>query len=341
MPQEEWEMGNAGKETGENYLTEDLTQQALNYIDERSKDKDQPFFLYFSHFVVHTPYQGIQEDVEYFQQKETKGWNGHKDPVYAAMVKSLDRSVGAILKKLKETGIEENTLVIFMSDNGGIDAQLTPEDYGTANAPFLGGKATVNEGGIRVPLIFRWKGKVKEGQWVDVPVDGTDIYPSILAASGYDSEKILTDNELDGQSILPLLKDVENKEGKYSKTTHIWHYPFNVIYKSPYDGFALTPHTAIRKEDYKLIFDWHGRLNLYDIQKEPFEKNELSREMPDKTNELFREMMSWMEDNVEKRYWPRLNPEYNPEKESRDTHFKDIYKSYKENEKQLVLSAEK
>lgn len=191
MPQAEWEIGDSGTNTGEEYLTDDLTQQALTFLDKRAKIKKEPFFLYFSHFAVHSPYQAIEEDVNYFKQKETKGWNNHKDPVYAAMIKSMDRSIGAILKKLKKTGLEENTLIIFMSDNGGIDSKITPAGDGTDNAPFLGGKATLNEGGIRAPLVFRWKGKLKEGQWVDVPVDVTDIYPTILAAAGYDSEEII------------------------------------------------------------------------------------------------------------------------------------------------------
>ena len=136
------------------------------------------------------------------------------------MIKSLDRSVGKILKKLEETGLDENTLVIFMSDNGGIDSKITPKGDGTDNSPFLGGKACVTEGGIRVPLIFRWKGKVKEGQWVDVPVDCTDIYPTILEASGYDSKAIVQTNKLDGESILPLLSDPKNiKKGIARKRT--------------------------------------------------------------------------------------------------------------------------
>ena len=84
------------------------------------------------------------------------------------MIKSMDHSVGAILDKLKDTGLEDNTLVIFMSDNGGIDSKITPKGDGTDNRPFLGGKATLNEGGIRVPLVFRWKNKVKSGQWIDI-----------------------------------------------------------------------------------------------------------------------------------------------------------------------------
>ena len=328
MPQEHSEIGDSGQETNEDYLTDDLTVQALNYVDERSKLKGQPFFLYFSHFAIHSPYQGKEDEIAYFENKPTKGWNGHKDPVYASMIKSLDRSVGKILKKLEETGLDENTLVIFMSDNGGIDSKITPKGDGTDNSPFLGGKACVTEGGIRVPLIFRWKGKIKEGQWVDVPVDCTDIYPTILEASGYDSKAIIQTNKLDGESILPLLSDPKNIKKGYSKETHFWHYPFNVIYNSPYEPYALTPHSAIRDGDYKLIFDWYGRFHLYNIKEDPFEKNDLATTKTVLREALFKKLMDWLKINVEERYWPTLNPDYNPANEERKVPFLDLFTHY-------------
>ena len=273
MPQDVLEIGNAGANTNEAYLTDDLTSQALTYIDQRAKINKQPFFLFFSHFAVHSPYQGKENEINYFKNKSTKGWNGHKDPTYASMIKSMDRSVGKILEKLKETGLEENTLVVFMSDNGGIDASITPDGKGTNNSPFLGGKACLTEGGIRVPLIFRWKGKIKNN-WVNVPVDCTDIFPTIAEVAGYDSKAIEKEHQLDGQSFFGLFSDVNNQKKSYTKNTHYWHYPFNVIYKSPYESLALTPHSAIREGDYKLIFDWYGRFHLYNIKKDPLEKND-------------------------------------------------------------------
>ena len=329
MPQEEWVIGDAGEETGERYLTDDLTKQALNYIEEKAKDKDKPFFLYFSHFAVHSPYQGKKGEVDYFNAKKTKGFNGQDNAIYASMIKSMDRSVGRILDKLKETGVEENTLVVFMSDNGGIDGEITPDGNGTENYPFLGGKACLTEGGIRVPLVFRWKGKIEQGKWVDVPVDCTDIFPTILEAAGYDADAIVKTNRLDGESIMGLLTDVSNVKKTYSKDTHFWHYPFNVIYKSPYDGYALTPHSAIRKGDFKLIFDWYGRLHLYDIEKDPYETNNLYETKKNQGDALFKELVTWLEANVEKRYWPKLNPDYNPEKEVRAIPFKDLITAFK------------
>lgn len=331
MPQEEWEMGDSGNMTTEKYLTDDLTVQALDYLDKRAKMKEEPFFLYFSHFAVHSPYQGKEDEVAYFGSKASKGWNGHKDPVYASMVKGLDRSIGLILDKLKQTGLEENTLVVFMSDNGGIDSKITPRGDGTDNAPFLGGKACLTEGGIRVPLIFRWKGKIKQGGWVDVPVDCTDIYPTILDVAGYDVKAMVKENSLDGQSIVPLLSDFQNRQNNYSKKVHYWHYPFNVIYNSPYEPYPLTPHSAIRDGDYKLIFDWYGRLHLYNIEEDPFESNDLASEMTDLRDTLFKKLVAWLTKNVEQRYWPTLNRSYIPTKESRNTPFVDLFSEFKGN----------
>jgi arylsulfatase A-like enzyme len=324
MPQAAWAIGDAGDSTGQDYLTDDLTVQALNYLDERAADKEgKPFFLYFSHFAVHSPYQGIKQEVDYFSGKPARGNNGHIDPVYAAMIKGLDRSVGAIIDKLESAGLADNTLIIFMSDNGGIDRKITPKGDGTDNAPFLGGKACLTEGGIRVPLVIWWKNKVGKGEWVDIPVDYTDIYPTIMAAAGYDADATIRKEDLDGQSLLPLL-GVATGNSTYDKNERYWHYPFNVIYNSPYDGQALTPHSAVRVGDDKLIFDWHGRLHLYDIAQDPYEKNDLAAATPELTEELFAKLISWLEANVDRRYWPVLNPEYKPEEEVRSQPFQNL-----------------
>ncbi len=322
IPQEFWEIGDSGFDTGKDYLTDDLTTQALNFIDrQQAKTEKKPFLLYFSHFAVHSPYQAKKGDIEHFKFKENRGWNNHKDPIYAAMIKSMDRSLGAILQKLKETRLEENTLVIFMSDNGGIDSKLTPKNDGTDNAPFLGGKAMLNEGGIRVPLIFRWKNHIPADQWVNIPVDVTDIFPTLLEVA---QQPIPNLNEIDGKSIWGLLKDPDNSENTYPKKTHYWHYPFNVIYNSPYDKLPLTPHSAVRQGDYKLIFDWYGRLHLYNLEQDPFEKNDLAEIEPRRAQTLFQDLKLWLNQNVEPRYFPHLNPEYQPKNEVRKTPFKNL-----------------
>lgn len=126
---------------------------------------------------------------------------------------------------------------------------------------------------------------------------------------------------MDGQNIMPLLNDVDNYEKSYTKDAHYWHYPFNVIYNNPLDGYPLTPHSAVREDDYKLIFDWYGRLHLYNIKKDPYEKNDLSEDGPQLTQRLFKKLMNWLDDNVEDRYFPKLNPDYNAEKEVRSQPF--------------------
>jgi len=326
--EETFDIGDSGEPTSESYLTDDLTNQALNFIEKQTQDKTKPFFLYFSHFAIHSPYEGIEAEVDYFKNKPTKGWNNHKDPVYASMIKSLDRSIGSILNKLEELNIEENTLVVFMSDNGGIDSKITPKGDGTDNSPFLGGKACLTEGGIRVPLVFRWKGNIDSKKWVNTPVDCTDIFPSLLEAAGYNAKEVASNNNLDGVSLISLLYDTDNKNSSYTKTTHFWHYPFNVIYNSPYEASPLTPHSAIRHENYKLIYDWYGRLYLYNIENDPFEKVNLAEGKPKLTSELFNKLMHWLQKNVDKRYWPSINLEYNEEKEVRTLPFIDLFSKY-------------
>ncbi|MFY0626841.1 MAG: sulfatase [Reichenbachiella sp.] len=331
-PTSDFVIGNIGQATGEEYLTDDMAAQAVRFIKKRAAIKDEPFFLYFNHFAVHTPLQGKEEDIAHFENKETKGWNGHVSPVYASMVKSLDESMGRIMKALEETGLEDNTLVVFMSDNGGIATKVANKGTYTDNSPLLGGKACVTEGGIRVPLIFRWKNHLKGGKWSDVPVDCSDILPTFAEIAGYNTKELIEKNDLDGRSIASLLSDVKNKKEGYTKDTRFWHYPFNVIYKSPFDGLPLQPHSAIRVGDYKLIFDWYGRLYLFDIQNDPYEKNNLAKQLPEKTNDLFDQLMKWTKDNVRETYVPYLNKDYDAQKEERNVPFVNLVEAWKKGE---------
>jgi arylsulfatase A-like enzyme len=279
---------------------------------------------------VHGPWQAKADDSTYFADKATRGWNGHDKANYAGMVRGLDNSVGSILSKLEETGLDENTLLIFFSDNGGWDYRFSRGDMGTTNAPLRGGKACLSEGGIRVPLIFYWKGKIGGGQWCDVPVDCTDLYPTIVQAAGYDLQPYTEKEDIDGRSLMPLLADLENKKGAYVHDIRYWHYPFNVSVYSPFDGQFLTPRSSVMEGNYKLIFDWHGRLKLFDLENDLEENHNLAREMPEKTEAMYRKLMTWLEENVEKQYWPQLNPGYKPGQEVRkDAPFIDIYGAYK------------
>ena len=320
MPQEEWKIGKAGPPTAQEYLTDDLTQRAVDYLDTRLATPGQPFFLYLSHFAVHAPYQGKPAETEYYAQRAARGTLDHVDPAYASLLEGLDRSVGRIMDHLAATGLAKNTVIVFMSDNGGIDRDITPKGDGTDNDPFLGGKACLTEGGIRVPLIV-WRPGTTGGQWVDHPVDYTDIYPTILEAGGYDATTVIDREQLDGRSVLPLL---DGRAADYGEKTRFWHYPFNVIYNSPYDGFALTPHSAVRRGDYKLIFDWYGRLHLYDLVADPYEQNDLADRQLALRDELLEELLSWLQANVGKRYYPQLNPGYTPTEEARTVPFRNL-----------------
>lgn len=312
MPQPELLMGTSGEPTGETYLTNDLTVQALRYLSKRAQTPEKPFFLYFAHFSVHTPLQAEKEYVDRFEDKDSRGNGGHDNPTYAGMVKHLDDSVGAIMKTLEETGLAKNTLVVFASDNGGVEYTNPPA---TDNFPFKGGKACLYEGGVRVPLVYYLPGRF-ESAWCDSPVDCTDFLPTFAALTRNDVPA-----DIDGQNITALL---DNPESDAPERTIIWHYPFNVIVKHPDNGLPLTPHSAIRVGDYKLIWDWHGKLELYDVPDDPYEQNDLSAAMPEKTDTMFRALCEWLQANVEERYFPRRNPNYDPAKDERGDAFRDL-----------------
>lgn len=336
MKQEELLQGKAGEDKGIDFLTDDLTMRALEYIDKQTHNTDgKPFFLYFCQFAVHSPWQAPDSTIQYFNNKTTKGWNGHSNATYAAMVKHLDLSVGRIMQKLKDVGIADNTIVVFMSDNGGITiGSGGNHEIITNNSPLSGQKANVYEGGIRIPLIISYKTKANKAKWCDIPVDCNDIFPTLLELAGEPKPT----HQIDGQSIAGLLKDPENKKQSYTRDTYFWHYPLSVIYKNPADGLPFTPHSAVRKGDYKLIFDWYGRLRLFNMKNDISEMNDLSKLLPYKTRELFALLIDYLEKNVEKKYWPTPDPDYLPETEVRNVPYRDLYKAFKEGKDIIELA---
>ena len=183
------------------YLADYLTDRAEAFIE---KNKDRPFFLYLPHFGVHSPHQAKKDLIARFAKKEAVG--GHDSPTYAAMIASVDESVGRVLKKLKELKLEENTLVMFSSDNGGVGgyAGLAPGGGKgiTSNAPLRGGKGMLYEGGVRVPWIVRWPGRIKAGTLCDEPIISVDLYPTLLDLAG---SKPWAGYALDGVSLTGLL----------------------------------------------------------------------------------------------------------------------------------------
>lgn len=274
------------------YLSEFLTRQSEEFLET---NKDKPFLLYLSHYAVHIPLEARDELIEKYKNKPAPP-EGVNNPVYAAMVEHVDRSVGRILKKLDELNLSKNTVVFFFSDNGGLRQNYKKKGpIVSSNAPLRDEKGTLYEGGIREPLIVRWPGKVKSGSTCDTPVTSVDFYPTFLDIAGINNR---TDQILDGQSILPLLKN----SSSFKRDAIYWHYPHY---------HHSTPAGAIRQGNYKLIeFYEDGRLELYNLKKDIGEKNNLAEKMPEKTRKLKQKLEIWRKSV--KCQMPIENPNYDP-----------------------------
>lgn len=305
-------VGKAGEPTGEEYLTDDLKVRAIRYIESR-KDQKKPFVLYFASFAVHSPFQAPQADVKHFDTKQQKGNLGRDNSAYAAMLKKLDETVGEIRVTLEKNGLADNTIIIFTSDNGGV---TYTEPAATTNAPFKGGKAMLYEGGVRVPTIVYQPGKFTGGKWSNAVVDCTDFLPTVTELTGNSAP-----GSFDGKSMVSLLKDPSSPG---QERTLVWHYPFNVKVNHPDNGQSLSPHSAIRVGDHKLIWDWHGKLELYDISKDPTESNDLATKNPELTAKLHQQLKDWLKQNVAPRYMPKRDETVKPEDASEPFPFKDL-----------------
>jgi len=282
------------KEKGE-YLTDRLGQEACKFIE---KNKDNPFFLYLTHYAVHTPIQSKPELKAKYQKKPTVG--GHKNAAYAGMIESMDDSIGAVQATLKRLKLDDNTIVIFFSDNGGHGGV-------TSNAPLRGSKGMLYEGGIREPLVVKWSGVTKAGSTCREPVIGVDFYPTFMEAAGIKRPKNL---KLDGLSLVPCLKDASVSLGREAL---YWHFPAYLQgYTARHGAFRTTPSAAIRVGDWKLIeFFEEGELELYNLREDLSERNNLAAKMPEKTKELHASMLKWRK--ATKAPVPtEKNPQYNP-----------------------------
>lgn len=273
------------------YLTDRLTEEAEHFME---KNKDKPFFLYLSHYAVHTPLQAKSEMIARYRAKVTPG-DAQNNPTYAAMIQSVDESVGRVMRKLDDLGIADRTIVIFMSDNGGLA-------WVTSNAPLRAGKGTMYEGGIREPMIVRWPAVVKPGSTCDVPVTSVDFYPTILAIAGVKDVPV---KDIDGVSLVPLLR----QSGRLRRGAIYWHYPH-------YHPCGATPCGAIRRGDYKLIeFYEDGRLELFNLKQDIGERNNLAAAMPQKAAELHKKLANWR--RAVKAQMPTPNPDYDPSRAGR------------------------
>ena len=270
------------------YLTDRLTDEALAFM---SHHKDSPFFLYLSHYAVHTPLQAHEKIVDKYKNKPSG--KRHDNSVYAAMIESVDQSVGRVIRKLKDIGKANNTVVIFTSDNGG---------HGriTSHNPLRGNKGNFYEGGIRVPLIVKWPGFVEPGSECNTPVTGTDFFPTILDIVGLRSRP---ECHVDGVNIVPLLKQ---KVNHLERDALYWHYPNYIGAGHP--GGAR-PCSVIRKGDWKLIESLENdQLELFNLREDLGEKNNLALSMPRKANELRQVLQAWRKDA--KVQMPKPNPRF-------------------------------
>lgn len=268
------------------YLTDAFGREAVSFIRQ---NRDKPFFLYLAFNAVHTPLQAPEELKKPYINKPPFG--GQKNPTYAAMVASMDANVGKVLTSLHELGLDDSTLVIFSSDNGGVGGYqnegIRQKDI-TDNAPLKGGKGMLYEGGIRVPYIFRWPGHVQPGSTCDLPVNSIDLYPTLLEVTG---TKRPANYVLDGTSYLQLLK---GKSGS-PRPPMFWHFPG---YLGAGDNtWRTTPCGVIRDGDWKLLeFFEDGHKELYNLKSDLSEKNNLAASNPKKTEELYRKLAQWRKD---------------------------------------------
>jgi len=286
------------------YLTDFLADRALEFIEQ---NRDRPFFLYFPDFLVHKPHEAKEELIAWFKDKP--GIGAQSDPVYAAMTYSLDLTVGRIVNKVDQLGLAEQTLIIFLSDNGGRcvfgpDLKPKPNAF-TDNLPLREGKGELYEGGIRVPYIFRWPGRIKPGTVCHEPVTTVDLYPTLVEIAGGTPEPRYP---LDGVSLMPCLRD---HRAKLNRDALYWYYPNFSGGPNKEGKWASIPRAAIRARRYKLIeYLIEDRPELYDLESDIGERHNLAEKMPAKVEELRARLKAWME-AVGAPNMPR-NPDYDP-----------------------------
>ena len=273
------------------YLTDYYTDEAVKAI---RANRNRPFFLYLSHWAPHTPLQASREDFDALSHIEL-----HRERVYGGMIRALDRSVGRVLSALEEEGLDENTLVVFTSDNGGAGYIGLPD----INAPFRGWKISYFEGGLRVPFLARWPSQLPMGVAVDTPVHHFDIFTTAASAAGAD---VPADRDIDGVDLLPFARgEVEGV-------------PHNALFWR--SGAA----SAVRMGRYKLVVSAPEGLErqawLADLEADAGEARDLSQEMPEKLAELERALEAWSESQSEPRWTSRVASPINV---SRDLSQKD------------------
>jgi arylsulfatase A-like enzyme len=275
------------------HLDDRLSRETVDFL-RKQQAAGKPFFAEFALYSVHTPIMAPQDLVKKYEAKieqlklsEAQFGSEGKQKVrltqnhatYAAMVEVMDRAVGQVTKALDELKLADNTIVVFMSDNGGLS---TAEGTPTSNVPLRAGKGWLYEGGVRVPAIVAWPGRVKPGSASDAPVSATDWYPTLLEAANLPPRP---QQHVDGVSVVPLL------DGKtFTHGPIYWHYP----HFGNQGGF---PGGAVRDGDFKLVQNFiTGKVELFDLSKDLAETTDLSEKMPEKTEQLLSALNRWQKD---------------------------------------------
>jgi len=292
-----WDVPNIENGPDGEYMTDRLAQEAASFIEG---NKDNPFLVYLSFYTVHAPFNAPKNRVDKYEQKKTElGLTDEErfgqenaagktfmyrkaqdHPTYAAMVESMDMAVGTVLEKVKKLGLEDDTIVFFFSDNGGLS---TSEGTPTANTPLRAGKGWLYEGGIREPAIIKWPGQMKPGTVSDAVITSMDFYPTILEMAGL---PLRPDLHVDGKSLVPLLRQQVNQV----HAATYFHYP----HRSNQKG---TPCGAIRVGDYKLInFFSDNKLELYNLKDDIGETNNLADTMPELRDSLLGMLHGWWDE---------------------------------------------
>ena len=285
------------------YLPERLARETASFISEH---REGPFLAYLSFYSVHTPLMTTAAlEAKYAAKAEMLTFSGPRwvreqfrdarqvqdHAVYGGMVEALDSAVGTVLKALDDNGLRENTIVVFMSDNGGLS---TSEGSPTANLPLRGGKGWMYEGGIREPMIIRAPSVSSPGAVVGNPVTSVDFYPTLLQLAGLPARP---DQHVDGQSMVPLLRGEDSDRGPM-----FWHYPH-------YGNQGGAPSAAIRMGDWKLI-RWYedGATELYDLGNDPGERYDVKGLEPEMAAALEASLDAWLTE-VDANM-PSANPEF-------------------------------
>jgi len=276
------------------FLSDRLTSEALTFIE---KHRDRPFFIYLAHYAVHTPLMAKKKAIEKYQGKAVAG-APHSNATYAALVESVDESVGRLLAKLDELKLSERTVIVFTSDNGGLRSV-------TSNVPLRAGKGSAYEGGVRVPLIVKWPGVTKPGSVTSEPVISADYFPTLLAMAGASGPPA---HIVDGESLVPVL----SQQGSLTRDALYWHYPH-------YHPGGATPYGAIREGEYRLVeFYEDRRVELYNLKEDIGEQQDLAAKLPGKAAALRKKLADWR--GRVNAQMPVANPAHDAEKDKVKKH---------------------